>query len=293
MIPSYALPVYHGLNMRAPLIGAFVALVSGLGISQIAAQGPAKEEFEAAAIRPFAAGPNGGFVLSVKGGPGTDDPTRMTFTNYSITNMIVLAYSLKYYQLTAPTWMNDKEGRYNIETRVRPGATKQQASEMIKNLLADRFKLVLRREAKEMPVHVITIAKGGPKLKESADDPAPPARLGAVVMVATGTRRIVASGKTIDDLAAQLSEANTHLGVVLDKTGLTKKYDFTLEFALSDEEIASLQNNPNLRTHPPDLPQSPELKKAMEEQLGLTVEAAKAPIEIFTVESVSKTPTEN
>jgi uncharacterized protein (TIGR03435 family) len=275
--------------MRAPIIGAFVALVSGLVIGQA----PAKEEFEVAAIRPFNQGPGPGFPVGVKGGPGTNDPTRMTFTNYSITNMLVLAYSIKYYQLTAPAWMNEKEARYNIEARVRPGATKEQANEMIKNLLADRFKLVLRRATKEMPVHLITIAKGGPKLKESADDPQTPVRIGAVVMVAAGTHRIVASGKTIDDLAAQLSEPNIRLGPVLDKTGLTEKYDFTLEFALSDEEISGLRANPNLRTQPPDLPQAPELKKAMEEQLGLTIQATKGPVEIFTVESVSKSPTEN
>jgi uncharacterized protein (TIGR03435 family) len=277
--------------MRAPIIGAFVALVSGLVIGQA----PPKEEFEVAAIRPFNQGPGPGFRGGVKGGPGTNDPILMTFTNSSITNLVVLAYSIKNYQLTAPAWMNEKEARYNIQARVRPGATKEQANEMIKNLLADRFKLVLRRETKEMPVHVITIAKGGPRLKESADDPQTPASMGAADMVPTGTRRIVASGKTIDDLAAKLSEPYVRLGPVLDKTGLTKKYDFTLEFALSDEEISNLRvlANPNLRTQPPDFPQAPELKKAMEEQLGLTIQATKGPVEIFTVVSVSKSPTEN
>ncbi len=96
---------------------------------------------------------------------------------------------------------------------------------MIKNLLVDRFKLVLRRETKEMPVHVIAIAKGGPNQSESADRFPVPVRISAVVMVPTGTRSKVASGKTVDDLAAQLSEPNIRLGPVLDKTGLTKKYD--------------------------------------------------------------------
>ncbi len=84
--------------MRAPIVGAFVALFSGLVIGQA----PAREEFEVAAIRPFDPGPGPGFSGGVKGGPSTDDPTRMTFTNYSLANLIVLAYSIKYYQLTAP-----------------------------------------------------------------------------------------------------------------------------------------------------------------------------------------------
>jgi uncharacterized protein (TIGR03435 family) len=290
MIPSYALPVYHGLNMRAPLIGAFVALNSGLAVSQIAAQGPPKEEFEVAAIRPFDQGPGPGFPVGVKGGPGTADPTRMTFTNYSITNMIVLAYSLKYYQLTAPDWTNNKEGRYNIEARVRPGATREDANEMIKNLLADRFKLVLRRETKEMPVQVITIAKGGPKLKEAVDDPASRPMIGRVVMARTGSHRVTAKGKTIEDLADTLT---TRQITVLDKTGLTKKYDFTLEYAASSGTLSSLRQQGLPAPAEDAAPEFPELPRAMQEQLGLKIDATKAPIEIFTVESVSKTPTEN
>jgi uncharacterized protein (TIGR03435 family) len=273
--------------MRAAIIGAFVALVSGLVVSQsidgqAPAQGNAKEEFEVAAIRPFAPGPGPGFPVGVKGGPGTDDPTRMTFTNYSITNMPMIAYSLKnYYQLTAPAWMDEKEGRYNIEARVRQGATKEQANEMIQNLLADRFKLVLSRETKEMPVHVITIAKGGPKLKESADDPAARPFIG-IVMARKGNLRLLAKGKTIEDLAEVLSSPNLGPGPVLDKTGLTKKYDFTLEYQ---------QGLPAPAEDAP--PEFPELPRAIQEQIGLKIDTAKAPIEIFTVESVSKTPTEN
>lgn len=215
----------------------------------------------------------------------------MTFTNYSITNMLTLAYALKSYQLTAPAWMNDKEARYNIEARVRPGATKEQANEMIKSLLADRFKLVLHRETKEMPVRVITIAKGGPKLKEASDDPASRATIGRVLMSRTGSQRIAAKGKTIEDLADALSTPT--LGPVLDKTGLTKKYDFIFEYAASAENLSRLRQQGIAAPAEDALPEFPELPRAIQEQLGLKTDATKGPIEIFTVESVAKTPTEN
>jgi uncharacterized protein (TIGR03435 family) len=287
MIPSYAQQEYAG-RMRAAeiLIGALAVLAAGVATSQA----ETKEEFEVAAIRPFAPGPNGSFPIGVKGGPGTDDPTRMTFTNYSLTNMIVLAYSLKYYQLTAPDWMNEKEARYNIEARVRPGATKEQANEMIKNMLADRFKLVLRRETKELPVQVITIAKGGPKLKEAVDDPASRPMIGRVVMARTGSQRVTAKGKTIEDLADTLS---TRSVTVLDKTGLTGKYDFTLEYAASSATLGGLRQQGLPAPTEDAAPEFPELPRALQEQLGLKIDAAKAPIEILTVESVSKTPTDN
>jgi uncharacterized protein (TIGR03435 family) len=271
--------------MRAPFIGAFVAIVSG-----VVAQGPPKEEFEVVAIRPFDQGPGPGFPVNVKGGPGTDDPTRMTFTNYSLANLIVLAYSIKYYQLTAPDWMNNKEGRFNFEARVRPGATKEQAMEMIKNMLADRFKLVLHRETKELPVQVITIAKGGPKLKEASDDPATRPMIGKVIMARTGSQRVTAKGKTIEDLADSLT---TRSVTFVDKTGLTKKYDFVLEYAASTVTVDSLRSQGLPAPADGALPDFPELPKAIQEQLGLRIDAGKAPIETFTVENVSKTPTDN
>jgi uncharacterized protein (TIGR03435 family) len=256
-------------------------------------QAPVKEEFEVAAIRPFAPGPGPGFSAGIKGGPGTDDPTRMIFANYSIQNLLMLAYPIKSYQLIAPAWTNDKEARFVIEARVRPGATKEQVNEMIKNLLADRFHLVLRRETKQLPVHVITIAKGGHKLKEAVDDPkALP--LSTAPMVRTGTVKVLAKDKTIEDLANSLSGAPIlNLGPVFDKTGLTKKYDFTLEFALEPGRLNGMRQQ-GLPVPAADAPpEFPELPRAIQEQLGLKIDPAMAPIEIFTVESVSKTPTEN
>jgi len=142
-----------------------------------------------------------------------------------------------------------------------------------------------------MPVRVITIAKDGPKLKEASDDPASRATIGRVLMSRTGSQRIVAKGKTIEDLADALSTPT--LGPVLDKTGLAKKYDFTLECAASSGTLSSLRQQGLPAPAEDAAPEFPELPRAMQEQLGLKIDATKAPIEIFTVESVSKTPTEN
>lgn len=132
------------------------------------AQTPAKEEFEVAAVKPFT--PNGPFPLRTVGGPGTSDPVRITYEHLSFEDLLMAAYGLKRYQISGPAWLGAQ--RYIIEATIRPGATKEQANRMLQNLLANRFKLTLHRENKELPVHDLVVAKNGPKLKESQDDPA-------------------------------------------------------------------------------------------------------------------------
>ncbi len=283
--------MYHDLSMRAHSLIVAAALLFAPHTAR--GQAPVKEEFEVVAIRPFDPGSGPGFRAGIKGGPGTDDPTRMIFSNSSIYDLVIRAYSVaQSYQLVGPDWLKNKEARFVIEARVRPGATTEQANEMIKNLLADRFHLVLRRETKQLPVHVITIAKGGHKLKEAVDDPkALP--LSAAVMVQTGTVKVLAKNKTIEELANRLTEPSLRLGPVFDQTGLTRKYDFTLEFALERERLTFMRQQ-GLPVPAADAPpEFPELPRAIQEQLGLKIDLTKAPIEIFTVETVSKTPTEN
>ena len=273
--------------MRARLIVFLVALVSAL----VMGQAPPKEEFEVVAIRPFAPDSNGGFPLRTKGGPGTDDPTRMTFTNYSIQNLLVMAYSLKGYQLTAPAWLNEKEARFNIEARVRAGATKEQANKMIQNLLADRFELTLHRETKEMPLYELLVGKDGPKLKEASNGPGGFPVMNNVVMRRTGTERIIGHAQTMDALADRLSAPTYGLGLVIDKTGLTGVYDFQLEFAASDSMLASLRQRGVLDADTP--PAFPEFAIAIQQQLGLRVERKKGSIEILVIDHCEKQPTEN
>ena len=100
-----------------------------------------------------------------RGGPGTSDPGQITWTNAALRNILMTAYDVQTYQITAPDWMNTE--RYDIVAKVPAGATKAQVNVMWQNLLKERFGMVLHHESKEFQVDELTVAKGGSKLKET------------------------------------------------------------------------------------------------------------------------------
>ena len=110
--------------------------------------------------------PNGRvFFGPPRGGPGTPDPGQITWTNAALRNIVMTAYDVQTYQVTAPDWMNTE--RYDIVAKVPAGATKAQVNVMWQNLLKERFGMVVHHESKEFPVDELTVAKGGSKLKET------------------------------------------------------------------------------------------------------------------------------
>ena len=85
------------------------------------------------------------------------------------------AYSVKDYQVTCPAWMDEQ--RFDISAKLPDGATKDQAPEMLQNLLKERFKVTLHREKKDHPIYALVAGKNGPKLKPaevSAIEPGAP-----------------------------------------------------------------------------------------------------------------------
>src|SRR6202050_2161745 len=139
----------------------------------------ATPSFEVAPIKPAAPpaasmGPGGGMKIAIRmgsqGGPGTSDPGQITYSSMPIKSLLVTAYGVKTYQVSGPSWMDTE--RFDIVAKVPPGATKDDVKLMLQNLLAERFKLTLHREKKELPMYALMVAKNGPKLKESPpDDP--------------------------------------------------------------------------------------------------------------------------
>lgn len=148
---------------------------------------------------------------------------------------------------------------------------------MVQTMLADRFKLVLNHRMKEMPVYVLTVAKGGPKVM--------PAQEGNTRWLIR-TLRVGADGEprpsgvsggpggSIERLASALSN---RLGrPVLDRTGITFEFGFSLDFALPED----------------DCPSCPTAASALQDKLGLKLETRRAPVEVLEVESIEK-PSEN
>jgi len=134
-------------------------------------------------------------------------------------------------------------------------------------LLADRFKLQIHRETKETPIDALVVAKGDFKLKESQ---------AIVRMWSSRDGRITITAGQIDDLVFSLTGDADR--TVVNKTGLTGKYDIDLKWTPDDQ-----QGTPDA---------GPTLFTALEEQLGLKLVPAKGPVDTFVVDHVER-PTEN
>jgi len=128
----------------------------------------ASPTFEVASVKPAEPQPPGQMRIRMGGGPGTPDPGQLTYTNVSLRNILMNAYAVKGYQINGPKWLDSE--RFDIVAKVPKGATTEQFRQMLQNLLAERFKLALHHETKELPMYALVVGKGGAKLKESVED---------------------------------------------------------------------------------------------------------------------------
>ncbi len=279
------------------------------------AQSPdAQLAFEVASVRP--AGPNPEIRIPqmylARGGPGTPDPGRINYSNVPMRELLRLAYGLKLpYQLSGPTWMENE--RYDIVAKVPPGVTRDQFNVMLQNLLVDRFGLVVHREIRELPGYELSIGKGGPKFKESPpappatatvppENPGEPPRLKTEkdrdgrVQLAPGSAAMFSFGipggsrhtARQQPISVLISVLESPLGKPLvDKTGLTGKYDFNLEYA--SDVSGDAPGGPAYAAG--DAP--PDLFTALQDQLGLKLEQKKVPVDVLVVDRAEKTPKEN
>jgi uncharacterized protein (TIGR03435 family) len=122
-------------------------------------------EFEVASIKPSPPPDGGARSMGCIGGPGNGDPGLLTCRNMNLANLVSTAYKLSYYQLSAPDWMKDPFAAFDLNARVPEGATKDQLDAMMQNLLADRFKMVVHRESREIQQYDLVVAKNGPKFQ--------------------------------------------------------------------------------------------------------------------------------
>ena len=188
-----------------------------------------------------------------------------------IRQAIQIAYSVESYQVTGgPGWLNTD--RYYIEAKTeKTDASKEEMTAMLQTLLADRFKLRVRLETKEFPVYDLVVNKGGPKLKPLAKGEG---------FHCTRDNTFACGITSPAGLAGSLR------GIVgrpvMDKTGIEGRYEVLLDF----DTYAYMGGTP-----PADY-NKPSLEKALEEQLGLRLVAAKRSFPVYVVESVER-PTEN
>lgn len=233
----------------------------------------ADPSFEVATIKP-----------SVPDSPGIG--IRMNGRNFSTLNttlndLITFAYELHPRQLTGgPAWMESE--KFDISAIPdRPGVPNdKQIKSMMKKLLADRFKLAVHQDKKDLNVFLITLGKTGPKITKNDSNPDGLPGLGM-----QGLGRIAVRNGTMSDFA-QLMQSRILDRPVVDQTGITGRYDFTLQWTPDDSQYGGRGGqappSANGGTAPPDL------FTAMQEQLGLKIEATKAPANVLVIDHVEK-----
>jgi uncharacterized protein (TIGR03435 family) len=300
------------------LASAAVAAVTVPLLAGLADTTPAPA-FEIASIKPSKPGPPkpSPFLVGFQIGRGAH------FTVHGITPKMLLeeAYSVKDAQISqAPPWFDTD--RYDIDAKpeepvgaaidkLPPGDQKDKLMQMVQALLADRFKLAISHESKEMPVYAMVVAKGGPKMKVSdfkppehpeGLPPMPPKSgdraMRGRVMLRPG--KITSTGVEMRMLADVLSDFTGR--PVIDKTNLSGRYEFTLQWTPDTNQMpmagmgAPGGPGPGRSGGPEAAPapesNGPSLFTAIREQLGLRLESQKAPMDVLVI-THSEKPSEN
>jgi uncharacterized protein (TIGR03435 family) len=212
-----------------------------------------------------------------------------------------------YLMVGAPAWVNTE--RYAVQTKSPAGVSPAAMSVMILNMLKDRFQLAAHVETREQPIShlVMTRSDGrlGPALKptsaecqaimaervEAARQGGPPSLPDPNTTCGSGRTApglVALSGRTIAQLVPTLSDLTGR--PVIDKTGLTGLYDFTLKFAFEGRMpgvMGPLGVPPGAQPPAAD-PDAPALSVALQEQLGLKLESARAPVDIVVIDRFEK-----
>ena len=300
---------------RQIVIGSLVARVV---FGQTDAQ-PAREKlaFEVASVRlaaPLAAGE----VTRRQGGPGTQDPERISYRNGGFSALLMLGFGLDFdtSQLSGPALIDTQ--RVNMSAKIPPGTTKEQLNVMLRNLLVERFHITFHYAKKDFPVYDLVVAKGGlkmtPRSASSGDDPrAGRGSAGAVrragepaldkdgfpvlepgdgpVRRATtedGRMTIAARAQTMHEIVMQLQTGFGDQRIV-DKTGLIGAYDYRLRYAWNPPPGAPAPILDRIASAPP----AQDLARAVESQLGLSLQKSTFHADIVVIDHIDKTPAEN
>jgi bla regulator protein BlaR1 len=307
MTQGFARELTFGRKILLATIGlATVILPIGSGLLN-AISSPAQSQasntvsahvYEVASIKPNKSGENRVRMMI--------RPDGLSATGATLDMLIQNAYGVRYFQIAgSPSW--SKSERYDIEAKMDGSIVEElrklsedqrkiETRRMLQALLADRFQLKLHSDTKELPLYALVIAKNGSKLQPAKSGDTYPngfkgpevhGGAGMILMEGDGGP-VTGQGIPIRDLVNLLSQ---QLGrTVLDRTGLTGKYDFTLKWA--PDENRGPPGPPGIDNSPPTDSLGPSISTAVQEQLGLKLESEKGPVEILVIDHVEK-PSEN
>jgi bla regulator protein blaR1 len=287
----------------AALLGMALATVP------LFSQGPphAKPVFDVASVKPSLPGSRQQLAIQPGG--------RLSVNDFSLEALIAISHHLAAYQMSGVDgWM--KADRWSIEAKAEevtqipvwsPPFLPEVIAVRLRGVLEDRFSLKAHRETRELKAYTLTIGKGGSKLVEfnpasqsasgqqSSPQSAVPGGLPAGPTAAPGSMAagpgvIIASAVTMDQLVNYLNKLMDL--PVIDKTGLSGRYNFRLRFA--PESAHPLSGTPQMDGSTPQatVTDDPSIFVAIQEQLGLNLRMAKEGVEVLVIDSARR-PTEN
>jgi len=263
--------------VRRMIVAVLVLSAAGV-LAQTPAPRPTFDAFEVATIKPVPSDTKAGRFITMQG------PHRFVGKDYTLKLLIAAAYSLNPRTISGgPAWIESEH--YDILAitpgDLRPNHDEQMA--MLRKLLTERFQLTFHREQKELSLYALEVVKSGPKLKQSVSPPEDPPALLCTVY----PQRIVlpARNATMGDLSLLMQRAILDRPVV-DKTGLSGRYDFDLEWAPDETQFGG-----EIPPAPADAPTAP-LFSAIQQQLGLRLEASRGPVDALVVDKAER-PSEN
>jgi uncharacterized protein (TIGR03435 family) len=257
--------------------GAILIALGGGAFAQTNETRPNFTEFEVASIKPTLPGAGGRWIRMLS-------TSEFAAKNHAVKTLIAAAYNLSPQAiLGGPAWVDSD--RFDIVAKtpgtVRPNLDEQMS--MLRKLLADRCGLTFHREEKEMHVYALTVAKGGPKLKEStlSADASPQGPPPLIFVVSPQLVRLPGRDASMGEFASVLQRAALD-NPVLDRTGLSGRYDFDLEFAPDETVFGGALGKGT------DDSAKPGLVAAIQQQLGLKLEATRGPVQALVIDRIER-----
>jgi uncharacterized protein (TIGR03435 family) len=219
--------------------------------------------------------PQGGLKRSITA-------TSVSFHVATLGNLFEWAFGMTIYQVIGPNWLNwPTDAAYDIDAKTGSPATEEQLKQMMQTLMVERFQLKFHRETRDTVVYALVVAKSGPKLQRSES-------VGEARVRPTGMYKDAFDKMSMAEFALFL-ETPFQPRHVVDETGLTGKFDFTL----NEAEYILDENGKAITDTIGRVDETSALVRALPLQLGLALQKKTVPMEVLVIDHVEKNPTAN